>query len=63
MLCTLTIYNSVGKIKKIEMCRSCSTYERRGAFRVLVGKPEGRRQLGKPTHRLEYNIKFDIREE
>ena len=31
--------------------------ERRGAYRVLVGKPEGMRQLGKPRHRWEDNIK------
>jgi hypothetical protein len=36
--------------------------ERRGAYRVLVGKPEGRRPLGEPKHRWENNIKMDIRE-
>jgi hypothetical protein len=31
------------------MSRTCSTYgERRGAYRALVGKPEGRRPLGRP---------------
>jgi hypothetical protein len=33
--------------------------ERRGAYRVLVGKPEGKRPLGKPRRRLEDNIKMD----
>jgi hypothetical protein len=36
--------------------------ERRGAYRVLVGKPEGRRPLGRPRHRWEDNIKTDLRE-
>jgi hypothetical protein len=36
--------------------------ERRGAYRALVGKPEGRRQLGRPRHRWEDNIKMDLRE-
>jgi len=31
-------------------------WERRGVYRVLVGKPEGKRQLGKPRHRCEDNI-------
>jgi hypothetical protein len=34
--------------------------ERRGAYRVLMGKPEGRRQLGRPRRRCEYNIKMDL---
>jgi hypothetical protein len=36
--------------------------ERRGAYRVLVGKPEGRRPLGRPRRRWEDNIKMDLRE-
>jgi hypothetical protein len=44
------------------MGRTCSTYGvRRGAYRVLVGKPEGRRPLGRPRHRWEHNIKMDTR--
>ena len=34
----------------------------RNAYRVLVGKPEGRRPLGRPRHRREDNIKGDLRE-
>jgi hypothetical protein len=33
-----------------------------GARRVLVGKPEGKRQLGRPTRRWEHNIKADLKE-
>jgi hypothetical protein len=36
--------------------------ERRGAYRALVGKPEGRKPLGRPRRRWEDNIKIDIRE-
>jgi hypothetical protein len=33
-----------------------------GVYRVLVGKPEGRRPLGRPRHRWEDNIKMDYQE-
>ena len=36
--------------------------ERRGVYRVLVGKPEGKRQLGRSRHRWEDNIKMDLQE-
>jgi hypothetical protein len=36
--------------------------KRRGAYRVLVGKPEGKRPLGRPRHRREDNIKIDLLE-
>jgi hypothetical protein len=36
--------------------------ERRGAYRALVGKPEGRRPLRRPRRRWENNIKMDLRE-
>jgi hypothetical protein len=36
--------------------------ERRGAYKVLVGKPEGRGPLGRPRRRWEDNIKMDLRE-
>jgi hypothetical protein len=36
--------------------------ERRGVYRALVGKPEGRRPLGRPRRRWEDNIKMDLRE-
>jgi hypothetical protein len=36
--------------------------ERRGACRVLVGKPEGNRPLGKPRCRWDDNIKIDLQE-
>jgi hypothetical protein len=36
--------------------------EVRGAYNILVGRPEGRRPLGRPRHRREDNIKMDLRE-
>jgi len=36
--------------------------ERRGVYRVLVGKPEGKRPLGRPKRRWENNIKMDLQE-
>jgi hypothetical protein len=36
--------------------------ERRGVYRVLVGKPEGKSPLGRPKHRWEDNIKMDLQE-
>ena len=36
--------------------------ERRGVHKVLVGKPEGKRPLGRPRRRWEDNIKMDLQE-
>ena len=45
------------------MGRACSTNGgRRGVYRVLVGKPEGKRPLGGPRRRWEDNIKLDLQE-
>jgi hypothetical protein len=35
---------------------------KRNAYRILVGKPEGKRPLGRPKHRWVDNIKMDPRE-
>jgi len=45
------------------MGRECNTYGRgRGAYRVLLGKQEGKRQLGRPRRRWEDNIKMNLQE-
>ena len=45
------------------MGETCSAYgERRGVYRVLVGKSEGKGPLGKPRRRWEDNIKMDLQE-
>ena len=36
--------------------------ERRGIYRIWVGKPKGKRPLGRPRHRWEDNIKMDLQE-
>jgi hypothetical protein len=36
--------------------------KRRGVYRVLVGKPEGNRPLGRPRRGWKDNIKLDLRE-
>jgi hypothetical protein len=45
------------------MARACSTNkEKRNSYRILVGKREGRRSLGRPRRRWEGEIKTDLRE-
>jgi hypothetical protein len=36
--------------------------EKRNAYRISMGKPEGKRPLGRPRHRLVYNINIGLRE-
>jgi hypothetical protein len=36
--------------------------EERGVYKILVGKPEGKRPLGRPRRRLENNIRMDLQE-
>jgi hypothetical protein len=36
--------------------------EKRNAYRILMGKPEGKRLLGRPRRRRVDNIKMDLRE-
>ena len=46
-----------------EMGRACGTMgEGRGVYRVLVGKPEGKRSLGRHRRSWEDNIKIDLQE-
>jgi hypothetical protein len=39
-----------------------SMQEKRNAYRILVGKPEGKRPIGRPRHRWEDNIEINLRE-
>jgi hypothetical protein len=51
------------QVRDDEMGRTCSTNgENKNAYRILVGKPEGKRPLGRPRHRRVDNIKIDYRE-
>ena len=46
-----------------EVGGACGAYgEGRGVHRVLVGKSEGKRPLGRPRRRWEDNIKIDLQE-
>jgi hypothetical protein len=45
------------------MARACSTNgDKRNAYRILVGKPEGKRPLGRPRHGRVDNIRMDLEE-
>ena len=56
-------FHSIGKMEKNEMGGACGAYgEGRGMHRVLVGKPEGKRPMGRPRCRWEDNITIDLRE-
>jgi hypothetical protein len=50
------------KIVKIWAGHVAHMVEGRGLYRVLVGKPEGKRPLGRPRHRWKDNIKIDLHE-
>jgi hypothetical protein len=51
------------KSRKDEMGRACSTNGgNRNAYRILVGKPEVKRPLGRPRRRWVDNIKMDLGE-
>ena len=51
------------KIEKNEMGCSCGANGlEEGVYRVLVGKPEGRRPLGRPRRRWLDNIRMDLQE-
>ena len=53
----------VVKLKRIRWARHVTgTGESRDVCRVLVGKPEGKRPLGKPSRIREDNIKMDLQE-
>ena len=50
-------------LRKLSRCVNVARMgEGRGVHRVLVGKPEGKRPLGRPRRRWEDNIKLDLQE-
>jgi hypothetical protein len=62
------LYSSPNIIRMIKSRRmrwavhAAGMEETRNAYRILVGKPEGKRPLGRPRHRWMDNIKMDLRE-
>jgi len=51
-----------GSIHTIKENKGAYMAERRGRYRVLVGKPERKKPLGRPRHRWEDNNKLDLQE-
>ena len=53
-------------MQQVSIYGTCAFYPRmggeRGAYRVLVGKPEGKRPLGRPRRRWVDNIRMDLQE-
>jgi hypothetical protein len=62
------LYSSAGTVRVIKARRMrwvghvTNMGEVRGAYNILVGRPEGRSPLGRPRSRWEDNIKKDLRE-
>jgi hypothetical protein len=62
-----SLYSSLNIVRVIKLRRMrwaghvAWMREGRGVYRVLVGRPEGKRPLGRPNHRYEDNIKMDLR--
>jgi len=61
------LYSSLNIIQVIKSRRKrwvghVARMTRRGAYRVLVGKTEGKRPLGRPSCRWEGNIKMDLQD-
>jgi hypothetical protein len=56
-------YKLNDQVKENEMGRACSANgAKRNAYRIFVGKPEGKGPLGRPRHRWVDNIKMGLRE-
>jgi hypothetical protein len=63
IICTPHPLCAGDKIETNEMGGSCSSDgEGRGVYKVLLGKPEGKRPLGRPRCRWQDNIKMDLQE-
>ena len=62
LYCSLNIIRVVKSRRIIWAGNVARTGERRDVYRVLVGIPEGKRQLGRPRRRWEDNIKMDLQE-
>jgi hypothetical protein len=50
------------KSRRMRLAGSVARMEKWNAYRILVGKPEGKRPLGRPRYKWEDNIKINLRE-
>ena len=57
-----SVVECVKLFQNIEIPMVIGLGEGRGVYRVLVGKPKGRKPLGRPRRRWEDNIRMDLRE-
>jgi hypothetical protein len=57
-----SLYSSPNIVRVIKSWRLRWVGAGRGVYRVLVGRPEGKRPLGRPRRRWEDNIKIELRE-
>jgi len=62
VLFSLPTKYSGDQIKKNEMGGACGTYWERSLYRVLVGRPRGKGQLGRSRHGWKCNIKMELEE-
>jgi len=63
MICIPHQYSSGDQIEKNDWSGACSTYGgRRGVYRILMGKLEGKGPLGTLRCRWDDNIKMDLQE-
>ena len=62
LYCSLNIFRVIKSRRMRWAGRVERMGERRGIYRVLVGKPEGKKPLGRPRRRWEDNIKMDLLE-
>jgi hypothetical protein len=56
------MHNRVIKSRMIRWAGHAALGEKRNAYRILVGKPEGKRSLGRPRRRWVDNTELDLRE-
>jgi hypothetical protein len=55
------IYYKGDEVKEVEMEGACSMHgEMRNAYKIFIGKPVGKRLIGRPAHRWKDNISVDF---
>jgi hypothetical protein len=62
MICTPYVFWVIKSRRTVWAGHMAHIRERRGAYNVLVGKPEGNKALEGPRHRWEDNIKMNVKD-